>query len=356
MSQLTVQPFQADDTDHDTEHETENRQLLIDSRRFAKENRWTSWWQLSLTLVLLLGLVCTVGFSASLLVRLACSFLIALTIVRMFIVYHDYMHNAILKGSPLASLILRLYGHLMLTPPTVWRRSHDHHHHHNSKLFGASIGSFPIMTKAGYLSATRREQLEYRMARSPLVIVFGYFTVFLFGMCIFPLLYDFRKNVSALTTLLVHFGTLAAGIYWFGFTFTCFAFVLPTFLAMQVGAYLFYVQHNFPAAEIRGRQDWSYADAALISSSYLETGAVLQWFLGNIGYHHVHHLNSKIPFYRLPEAMRALPGLQAPGRTSFALKDIAACLRLKLWDSDRNQLVPFPASRRSVESTVAEAA
>ena len=322
-------------------HADSERQLLIDSRKYATENRWVSWWHLLSTVAVLVSLVAIVAGSSGLLLRSACSLLISLTLVRMFILYHDFLHNAIFKNSRLAGGILSFYGHLMLTPPAVWKRSHDHHHRHNSKMFGASIGSFPIMTITGYRSATKLQRFEYRLARSPFIILFGYFTVFLFGMCIYPLLCDFKKNILVLGTLLLHFGVIAGGAWAFGWTFTGFAFLFPTWLAMLMGSYLFYIQHNFPEAQIHEPHDWSYSDAALLSSSYLETGLVLRWFTGNIGFHHVHHLNAKIPFYRLPEAMSGLVGLQKPGRTSFAVKDILSCLRLKLWDSERHEFVSF---------------
>lgn len=262
----------------------------------------------------------------------------------MFILYHDFLHQSIFKDSWVATFILHVYGNLMLTPPGVWKRSHDHHHRHNSKIFGASIGSFPIMTTTTYLSSTSSQQLEYRIARSPWVIVFGYVTVFLFGMCVHPLLCDFRKNLSALGAIGLHFGLSGLLIMLGGWSFAAFAFLIPTWIAMLSGAYLFYIQHNFPEAKIADQQDWAYVDAALSASSYLETGMVMRWFTGNIGYHHVHHLNAKIPFYRLPEAMKGLVGLQNPGRTSLSIRDISGCLRLKLWDSDLRQFVTFAAA------------
>ncbi len=335
---MSLHPAEVSDED---DHHHGNRQLLIDSRKYAQENFWKSWWQLLVTLSLLAGLVFVVGSNNQLLMRFPCSLLIALCIVRLFIIYHDYMHGAILKGSRFAGILLRLSGHLMLTPPEVWKRTHDHHHHHNSKYFASSIGSFPIMTTTAYSSATVLQRFGYRCARSPILILFGYFTVFLFGMCIQPLFHNPRKNLGAILSLGIHFGTLGLGICFGGVGFTMFAFVLPSFLAMMLGAYLFYIQHNYPEAHMHAKDDWTYADAALDSSSFLEASPLLHWFLGNIGFHHVHHLNSKIPFYRLPEAMRGLPALQTPGRTSFAFKDIAACLRLKLWDSDLQQFVSF---------------
>ena len=115
--------------------------------------------------------------------------------------------------------------------------------------------------------------------------------------------------------------------------------VVPAAVAMALGAYLFYAQHNFPAMRLKGRRDWTYAFAALRSSSMFEMSPMMHWFTGNIGYHHVHHLNHRIPFYRLPEAMRAIPETHDPGRTSWRLRDIAGCLRVFLWDGDEQRML-----------------
>ncbi len=318
-----------------------DRQLLIDSKRFAVECRKTSWFHLTSTLAVLATLVYLAGGSSPLWIRILCSGLTGLALVRMFILYHDYLHNSIFSGSRLAGGILKLYGNLMLCPPYVWKNSHDYHHHNNCKIFGTNIGSFPVMTTACYQEASRKQRFFYRVARSPLVLLFGYFTVFLFGMCIYPVFLDRKKNVGGVLALMAHFGLIGVSVFFWGWMSTTLAFILPTILAMILGSYLFYVQHNFPEGKIRTTEDWTYSDAALCSSSYLELGPIMRWFTGNIGYHHVHHLNAKIPFYRLPQAMAELDGLQSPGRTSLSLRDITACLRLKLWDVERDQFVPF---------------
>ena len=274
-------------------------------------------------------------------IRALASLLTGLVIVRLFIIYHDYQHGAIFKGSSLGGLILSAYGFLMLTPPTVWKRSHDHHHHNNSKLFGGSIGSFPIMTTEIYKSSTSSEQLEYRVARSPFVILLGYFTVFMFGMCLQPFLVDPKRHWDAPVSILIHFGLITACIWNFGWLTTLFVLVMPALLATMFGAYLFYAQHNFPSAKIRSREQWTYTGAALQSSSFLKMSPIMNWLTGNIGYHHVHHLNSKIPFYRLPEAMAALPLLQTPNTTTLQLFDVIDCLRLKLWDAKLDRFVTF---------------
>ncbi len=318
-----------------------DRSLLIASRDYACEQRFWSWWHCCTTFVALAISACAAAMADATWVRLLGSLLTGLTLVRMFILYHDYQHQAILKDSRLATAILSIYGYIMLTPPSVWKRSHDHHHRHNSKLFGASIGSFPIMTTENYRTASRLEKLEYRIARSPLIILLGYLTVFMFGMCMRPFLLDSRRHWDAPFSLLCHFGLIAAFCYYADWQTAVLVFILPTWIASTSGAYLFYIQHNFPDAKIRRCEEWSYTKAALRSSSYLELGPVMHWLTGNIGYHHVHHLNAKIPFYRLPEAMAGLEELQNPSKTSLRLSDIWACLRLKLWNVDKDCFVTF---------------
>ena len=318
-----------------------DRQLLISSKAFAGEKRLASWWHLGSTLATLF----LFGYAAAVLpwlpLRLAASLITGLVLVRMFIIYHDFQHNAILQNSWIARRILHVYGHLMLTPPSVWKSTHDHHHKNNSKLFGASIGSFPIMTTTAYKNAKLSERLEYRITRNPSVIVLGYLTVFLFGMSIKPLIVDLRRHWDAIFALLLHFGTIAACWYFAGALTTFLVCILPTLIATASGAYLFYIQHNFPGAKIRRTEQWTYTGAALYSSSCLRLSPVMHWLTGNIGYHHVHHLNAKIPFYRLPEAMAGLPALQTPTTTSLSIRDIIGCLRLKLWDVSQDRFVTF---------------
>jgi omega-6 fatty acid desaturase (delta-12 desaturase) len=171
-------------------------------------------------------------------------------------------------------------------------------------------------------------------------MLFGYVTVFLYGMCIRPLLANPRRHMDGAIAIVVH----AALLLWVGldeFDDLCLATLIPFSIASTVGAYLFYAQHNFPGARPEPTHEWDYTTAALDASSYIKMGPVFNWLTANIGYHHVHHLNSRIPFYRLPEAMRALPELQSPGTSTLRPVDIYACLRLKLWDPEAEQLVPW---------------
>jgi omega-6 fatty acid desaturase (delta-12 desaturase) len=165
-------------------------------------------------------------------------------------------------------------------------------------------------------------------------------------MCIYPLISNPRRHWDAALALGCH--ALFGWLVFPGLEGLLLGWVLPFFIGSAVGAYLFFAQHNFPGVRLQTEGEWSYVFSALNSSSYFVMGPIMRWFTGNIGYHHVHHLNAKIPFYRLPEAMAAIVELQTPATTTLALSDILACLRLKLWDVPARRLVPWPRLRHTV--------
>lgn len=316
------------------------KELLIASKEFASEYRWLSWWHLWSTLGALAGLMAIAMSDLPWGLRAVASVLTGLVGVRLFIIYHDYQHGAILRDSKIAAFVMGVTGLLMLNPRSVWNRSHDHHHKNNSKTFGASIGSYPIMTQEAYASATPAERLAYAAMRHPLNMALGYLTVFTFGMCLRPFMYSPKRHWDGLLSVLLHFGAVAY-VWTLGLDVLVLGVIIPSLVSATMGAYLFYAQHNFPAADLKPRSEWSHVEAALHSSSFISMGTLMSWFTGNIGYHHVHHLNARIPFYRLPEAMAALDELQSPGTTSLRPRDVLACLRLKLWSPEAGKFVSF---------------
>lgn len=316
------------------------KELLVASKAFAGEDRRLSWWHLCSTIAVLAGLTASALADLPLVVRIAASFLAGLANIRLFIIYHDYQHGAILRDSPTGACLMWFYGLLMLNPPSVWNRSHDHHHKNNSKAFGANVGSYPIMTTHSYADACVTERLVYAASRHPLTMVLGYLTVFFWRMSLRPFLLSPVRHADGAFAVLLHLSVMIA-LSTFGLDVLLLGMLIPVFIASSLGAYLFYAQHNFPAAKLKARAEWSHVDAALCSSSFMTMGPLMSWFTGNIGYHHVHHLNARIPFYRLPEAMAGLEELQSPGRTSLKLSDVAACLRLKLWSPEQDRFVNF---------------
>jgi acyl-lipid omega-6 desaturase (Delta-12 desaturase) len=323
-----------------------HKELLIATKPFASENRRLSWWHVCSTaavLGLLLVIVCTELPWA---LRLPCSIVLGLVIVRMFVIYHDHQHGAILRGSRLADVLMRAFGIMILSPSSGWKRSHDHHHTYNSKLPGPNVGAFPLMDVESYRNATPYQRFLYATERHPVAILLGYATVFFVGMCVLPFLANPRRHFDAAVAIVGHIGLLM----WFGFDEMddlCLAVLIPCSIASALGAFLFYAQHNFPGARIWCQPNWSHTAAALDSSSYIEMGPLFRWFTGNIGYHHVHHLNSRIPFYRLPEAMAALEELQSPVTISLRPRDVLACFRQNLWDLENESLVPWSALRET---------
>lgn len=322
-----------------------DRELFNATRPFAHEIRARSWRYFISTYVILIGALWIAIAAPWWPLNLAGSILSGLVLVRVFILYHDFMHGAILSGSPLAKTVFYFYGCAVLTPPSSWGETHNYHHANVTKIEGPSIGSFPILTVEEWRKASLMQRFRYRISRHPLTIFFAYITVFLISICLAQFVHEPRKHWDSLVALAVHFSI--GGLLWLtlGPAAFVFGFLIPIWVASMLGAYLFYAQHNFPAMKLHTGDEWNYFSAALESSSYLKLGPVLNWFTGNIGYHHVHHVNSRIPFYRLREAMEAVPELQNPGVTTLKPRDIVACLRLDLWDEERGRMISFEEVR-----------
>jgi omega-6 fatty acid desaturase (delta-12 desaturase) len=321
------------------------KELILATKPFAKEIRWKSWYYTFSSFFLLAAALLGTYLVPFLLGKILCSIFAALMLARCFMIFHDYQHHSILRKSFLANVIFTAFGMYILTPPSIWKRSHDHHHNNNSKLFSASIGSFPIMTKEKFLDATDRERKLYLAVRHPLTIFFAHFTMFLYGMCLQSFLSCKRRHWDSLAVLIMYVGFSVVLYIYVGPLTWFLTLFLPLFLVHMLGAYLFYAQHNFPGVRFRKNIEWSYEHAALESSSYMSMNPFMQWATANIGFHHIHHINSKIPFYRLPEAMKSIPELQSCGKTSLHPMEIIRCLRLKLWDAGKNKMVSLSEAR-----------
>ncbi len=326
--------------DAQTNRTRDDKDVILETKAYAQERPWLSWWHLASTLAIFCFLAALTVVVDSTAIKLAASFLLGLVMVRIFILYHDAEHGTIFRGSRLARSIMYVYGLFVLNPPNIWRRSHDHHHRNNAKIFGASIGSYPVMTRENYEKASRRTRLAYSISRHPLTIALGYLTIFFWGMCLRSFLVNPKAHWDSALSIVLHV-SLVITLLFISPGVVPFLVIIPMVVASAMGAYLFYAQHNFPAVKLRDRENWDYYFAALHSSSFIRMGALLNWFTGNIGYHHVHHLNAKIPFYRLPEAMKGIKELQSPGETSLGILDVWRCCRLKLWDAKADRMISF---------------
>lgn len=330
-----------------------DKELIAATRVFLKEDR-AQTWRLFVTTMLVFATGLVVAARAPYWpVQLLGSVVAGLTVVRLFIFYHDYLHNAVFRGSKFGKVFFTLFGQYVMVPTTAWRESHNYHHQHTAKIVGSHVGSYLMVTTAMWQKMSAKERFMYKAIRHPLTILMGYFTIFMLGMCVSPFLRAPKKHLDSLSALLLNWTVSVVLVLTMGWGFFFFVYFLPLAVATASGAYLFYAQHDFPDIVIQPRHSWNYVTAALDSSSYLKTGPVMRWFTGNIGYHHVHHLNSLIPFYRLPEAMAAIPELQNPHTTTLHPRDILACFRLKLWDPDRNTMVGYPKDEPAMNRTEA---
>ena len=318
------------------------KELILATRPFAADFTAKSWWCVLSTAFLLVSAFAGTLWNFNLAGKVVCSLLAGLLLLRLFVIYHDQQHHAILSKSRLAERLMRVFGILSLSPSSIWRSSHNYHHKHNSNLRSAHIGSYPIMTSAQYLKSSKSERMQYLFMRHPLTILFGYVFVFLYGMCIYPFLNSPRKHYDCLIATVVHVTLAVALTIFFGWPALLLTLVIPYLIGSAIGSYLFYAQHNFPGVSFYDRAGWAYEKAALESSSFLKTGPIMAWFTANIGYHHIHHLNARVPFYRLPEVLKAIPELASPKTTSLRVVDIFRCLRLKVWDVNAQQMTCLP--------------
>ncbi len=316
-----------------------DKELIVATARYAKEDRTKSWILTVSTLVLWTLAYVGAIRNIHIVPQLICAVLAGLLNIRLFIIYHDYLHKSILQNSIIAKAIFTVYGLFILAPVSIWKRSHNFHHAHNSKLYSSSIGSYPLATREEFLKASKLERSLYLFARHPFTIAFGYIFVFIWGMLLRSLINNPKKHLDSLLALVFHVALGVAIFSVFGLQSLLVGYILPIMLGHALGAYLFYAQHNFPSAKFKSKEEWTYVEAALYSSSYMKMNKLMHWFTGNIGYHHIHHVNPKIPFYNLPKAFNEMEALQNPGTTSLTPKGIAECFKLKAWDPEQERMI-----------------
>jgi len=276
--------------------------------------------------------------------------------VRAFILYHDFLHGAILHGARLGTAVMYGVGALLLTPPRSWRESHNYHHANVGKI-GApgderapvvvtDIGAFPLLSVDDWERATKRQRIRYRLARHPITILLAYFTVFMGALCLASFFRNPRKHWPSLLIFGVHVALIGC-LWWVGgWSMAVFSYLLPRWVASATGALLFYMQHSAPGLRVYRPDEWNVFEAALRAATYLKLGKTMEWITGCIGYHHVHHVNPKIPFYKLSSAMASIPELQHPATVRLRFGDVAQCFRANLWNSGEGRLVSYPGGGR----------
>jgi omega-6 fatty acid desaturase (delta-12 desaturase) len=270
-------------------------------------------------------------------------------LLRLFLIQHDCGHGAFFGRRSLNDWVGRVLGTLTLTPYDFWRRSHNIHHASSGNLDQRGIGDIDTLTVGEYLALPRWGRLRYRLYRHPL-IMFGIGPAYLFILQHRLPVGMMRKGWEPwISTMVTNAGiaVLATVMIWLVGIGPFLLVHLPiVLLASSIGVWLFYVQHQFEETSWARDSAWNPHEAALHGSSHYDLPPVLRWFTANIGVHHVHHLCSRIPFYRLPEVLRDHPELTETGR--LTVMQSLRSVRLVLWDEDRRQLISFnDLARRS---------
>jgi omega-6 fatty acid desaturase (delta-12 desaturase) len=267
--------------------------------------------------------------------------------VRTFIVMHDCGHGSFFGSRKLNSLVGWIAGVITLTPFGQWRRDHARHHASSGDLNRRGHGDVKTLTAREFAALSRTAQWGYRLLRHPVVLFgFGPFhLIFTQRICPrgTPLLSPERRSVWSTNCGIV---CLLAGVAWLsGWRVLLLVYLPAIYLAAAVGIWLFYVQHQFEDTFWNESRGWDLHEAALHGSSHYDLPLPLRWFTANIGIHHVHHLHSRIPYYRLPRVLRDHPELREIGR--LTLLESFRCVRLVLWDEAQRRLVSFREARAS---------
>jgi acyl-lipid omega-6 desaturase (Delta-12 desaturase) len=284
------------------------------------------------------------ALGVSYLLVLALAILAAGFLVRTFILFHDCTHGSLLPSRRANAWLGVVLGLLLLSPFLRWKHDHAVHHATSGDLGRRGVGDVKTLTVGEYWALSPRSRLAYRLQRHPLLMfVLGPIIAMVIGPRIVARGARPRMRRSVLYTnvaLAVVVGLLCWLIGWEQFLLV---WAPPALLAGSAGIWLFYVQHQFEDAYWENAGDWEYADAALRGSSYLRLPRVLQFFTGNIGFHHVHHLNARIPNYNLERAHRENPVFHDV--PTLSLWDGIKAVRLKLWDDERGRMVTFAQAR-----------
>ncbi len=313
---------------------------------------WRSIWQVANTLVPYAALWYLMyrSLAVSYWLMLPLAVLAGGFLVRLFIIFHDCGHGSFFRSRKANDILGAIAGVLCFTPYYHWRWEHAVHHATSGDLDRRGTGDVWTMTVQEYLEASRGKRFAYRLARNP-VVLFVVAPLFLFVVRErFPTAGAGRRERRSVYWTNLGILVLAGGLSW---AFGLKAFLLIQLTAMMVagtaGVWLFYVQHQFEGVYWQRREEWDYATAALKGSSFYKLPKVLQWFTGNIGFHHIHHLSPRIPNYYLPKCHQAEPLFQTvkPVTLGSSLKS----LTFRLWDEQRQRLVGFGALKRAKRVT-----
>ncbi|MCW1925830.1 fatty acid desaturase [Luteolibacter arcticus] len=304
-------------------------------------------WQLSNTLIPYAALWVLMYFSLAisywLVVPLA--ILAGAFLIRTFVIFHDCTHGSFFKSKRANEVVGIITGLLVFTPFHQWRFEHTIHHSSAGDLDRRGIGDVWTLTVQEYLESSRWRRFTYRLSRNP-IILFG-----IAPLLLFLLLHRVPvKKADRQVRLGVHLTNLTlllmavAGSWAFGILPYLVIQFTAILVASVAGVWLFYVQHQFEDVYWERRPDWDFAKAALEGSSFYKLPKILQWFSGNIGFHHIHHLSPRIPNYELERAHNAEPMFQ--NVKPLTIRSSLKSLKFRLWDESAGKLTGYQALNR----------
>jgi acyl-lipid omega-6 desaturase (Delta-12 desaturase) len=308
-----------------------------------------SVWQLVNTLVPFFGLMVLMYYSLSIHygLTLLLSVLTAGFWLRIFILFHDCCHQSFFSSRRANDVFGFLLGVLVFTPYRFWKKSHAIHHANNGKLEGRGIGDVATLTVQEYLQRSTWKRFTYRLYRNPVLqFVFApviYFSVFYrFSQKYARTWRRERRSIYATNACLA---LILSGLVLLVGWKSVVLILLPTFMMTTgVGVWLFYVQHQFEYAYWAVEKEWDYVKAALKGASHYRLPKVFHWLTGNIGFHHVHHLNPRIPNYRLPACYKANDFFH--NSPSLGFFESFKTMFLALWDEEEQKMISFSAFKR----------
>jgi omega-6 fatty acid desaturase (delta-12 desaturase) len=310
--------------------------------RYQKPSVGRGVWQIVNTLVPYAALwyLMYLSLAVSWWLTLPLAVLAGAFLVRVFIIFHDCGHGSFFKSAAANHILGAITGVLTFTPYYHWRWEHAIHHSSAGDLDRRGTGDVWTLTVQEYLEASRWKRFAYRLARNP-VVLFVLAPLFLFVVMqrVPSLKAPLRERYSVYWTNLA-MGVTAAGLIWvFGLRAYLIIQLTAVMVAGSAGVWLFYVQHQFEGVYWERGDEWDYATAALKGSSFYKLPRVLQWFSGNIGFHHIHHLSPRIPNYFLEKCHKAEPLFQTvkPVTLFSSFKSFT----FRLWDEQRRKLVGY---------------
>jgi omega-6 fatty acid desaturase (delta-12 desaturase) len=301
-----------------------------------------SWWQIINTVIpyVLLWAAMIWSLNISYWLTLLLAVIAAGFLVRIFIIFHDCGHGSFFKSHLLNRIVGIITGIIAFTPYHKWHRDHKEHHATVGNLDKRGIGDVKTLTVEEFLKLPGWKRLRYRFYRHP---------IFLFGIAPF-LLFVFqnrmpKRHMTPKEHLYLHLNNLALiaaiilSMWIIGWKAYLLIQIPVLYIAAVHGVWLFYVQHQYENVVWKRGKEWNYKEIALQGSSYFKLPMVLQWFTGNIGFHHIHHLSPKIPFYKLPDCHKENSIFQEIKPITFFSS--LRSLKLRLWDEKRRKLIGF---------------